>query len=54
MKEKQEIVKMGITLPKNLYDELENTYRETSVPKSTIIKLILTKHLNEFLKGGNN
>lgn len=54
MKPKREIVKMGITLPKELYDELENAYEKTSIPKSNIIKIILTRHLKNFMEGGNN
>lgn len=53
---KDENVKMGIVLPKKLYDKLEKAYEESGIPKSNIIKLVLVRYLDEFLygKGGNN
>lgn len=52
---KEENVKMGIVLPKKLYDRLESAYQESGIPKSNIIKMVLIKYLDEFLsKGGNN
>lgn len=52
--ENEKTVKMGIVLPKKLYDKLETAYKETGIPKSNIIKFSLMKCIDEFLKGGNN
>lgn len=51
---KRDNVKMGIVLPRELYEELEKAYQKTGIPKSNLIKLLLTRHLKNFLEGGNN
>lgn len=52
---KKDIKKVGINVPMELFEKLENISENTGISKSNIIKMLLTRHLEkDFTRKGEN